>query len=56
MTILARAAGVAILPQALVFMSATFDPTLLCTIQGLRVFFMISGVALLYICFKSVTS
>lgn len=47
MTILARAAGMAILPQALMIICATFDPTLLCTVQGLRVFLMLSGVSLL---------
>jgi len=56
MTILARAAGLAILPQALVIMFATFDPTLLCSVQGLRVFFMLSGLSLFYVCLKSVTS
>ena len=56
MTILARAAGMAILPQALIIMSATFDPSLLCTVQGLRVFFMLSGLSLLYVCLRSVTS
>ena len=56
MTILARAAGLAILPQALIIMSATFDPTLLCTVHGLRVFFMLSGLSLLYVCLKSVKS
>ena len=55
MTILATAAGMAILPQALIIMSATFDPSLLCTVQGLRVFFMISGISLLYVCLRSVT-
>jgi hypothetical protein len=56
MTILARAAGLAILPQALIIMFATFYPDLLCTVQGLRVFFMLSGLSLLYVCVKSVTS
>jgi hypothetical protein len=56
MTILARAAGLAILPQALVIMASTFDADLLCKAQGLRVFFMLSGVSLLYVCLKSVTS
>jgi len=56
MTILARAAGLAILPQALIIMAATFNPSLLCKVQGLRVFFMLSGLSLFYVCLKSVTS
>jgi peptidoglycan/LPS O-acetylase OafA/YrhL len=56
MTILARAAGLAILPQALIIMYATFDPSVLCHIQGLRVFFMLSGLSLVYVCIKGVTS
>jgi hypothetical protein len=56
MTILARAAGLAILPQALIIMAATFHPAFLCTVQGLRVFFMLSGLSLFYVCLKSVTS
>ena len=56
LTILTRAAGMAILPQAMIIMAGTFDPTLLCTVQGLRVFFMLGGLALLYICVRSVTS
>jgi hypothetical protein len=56
MTILARAAGLAILPQAVIIMLATFDPPLLCTVQGLRVFFMLGGLSLLYVCLRSVTS
>jgi len=55
-TILARAAGLAILPQSLFIMYATFDPSLLCGVQGLRVFFMLSGLSLLYVCVRSVTS
>ena len=55
-TILARAAGLAILPQALLIMFATFNPSLLCAVQGLRVFFMLSGLSLLYVCIRSVTS
>jgi len=56
MTILARAAGLAILPQALVIMYATFDPSVLCRVEGLRLFFMLSGISLLYVCVKAVTS
>jgi hypothetical protein len=55
-TILARAAGLAILPQALLIMYATFDPTVLCGVQGLRVFYMLSGLSLVYVCVRSVTS
>ena len=56
MTVLARAGGLAILPQALIIMFGTFNPYLLCTVQGLRVFFMLSGLSLLYVCYRSVTS
>jgi hypothetical protein len=54
--ILARAASLAILPQELVIVSATFHPALLSYLQGLRLLFMISGLSLLYICAKGVTS
>jgi hypothetical protein len=37
-------------------MVATFDPSLLCTIPGLRLFFMLSGLSLFYVSLKSVTS
>lgn len=55
-TVLARAAGLGILPQALLIVSATFYPNLLCEVAGLRVFFMLSGLSLFYVCFRSVTS
>jgi hypothetical protein len=55
MTILARAAGLAILPQALLIMDATFDPSVLCRVEGLRLFFMPIGVSLLYVGVKAVT-
>ena len=56
MTVLARAAGLAILPQGILIMVATSDPSLLCTIPGLRLFFMLSGLSLFYVSLKSVTS
>jgi len=55
-TILARAAGFAILPYALVIIYGAFDPTVLCTVPGLRVFVMVGGLSLVYVCFKSLTS
>jgi hypothetical protein len=56
MTILARAAGLAILPQALLIILGVFCPSLLCTVTGLRPFIMLGGLSLLYVCFKSVRS
>ena len=55
-TILARAAGFAILPYALVIIYGAFDPTVLCTVPGLRVFVMVGGLSLIYVCLKSLSS
>ena len=56
MTVLARAAGLAILPQGLLIAYATLDPSVLCNTPGLRLFFMLSGICIVYICVKAVRS